>query len=269
MSFRYTALIMLVQFVLCAASYKLWIILEDNHIYYLTYNLRGERIDSEDLDKIVRPIILYFKNFEQNVNYFGRYLFASLVTVFTAVAQAAYYLYHLNWIPFGEAKNIYSASDVLSWIRQEDSERTDTLIKVFPRRVGCDMRLYGPSGTQQFQDFLCDISINNASEKIHLIGLLVLTILAIALILNFIYTFINLTCLIYGGPENSRYRKAFLPLNIDQRLLLLLMHKNVGVNVKNRVLEELGKNHTKLFATAKNKPKVISKNGVDLTGLPV
>ena len=47
------------------------------------------------------------------------------------------------------------------------------------------------------------------------------------------------------------------------------MHKNVGVNVKNRVLEELGKNHTKLFATAKNKPKVISKNGVDLTGLPV
>ena len=271
MSFRYTSLIMLVQFVLCAASYKLWIVLEDNHILYLTCDLRGVRIDRADLDEVVAPMITYFDIFENTVNYFGKYLFASLVTIFTAVAQAAYYLHHLNWIPYGEAKNVYSPSDVYSWIRQDDSKRTDTLIKVFPRQVGCDFRIYGPSGSLQVQDYLCDISINDASEKIHLIGVLVLTALALALILNLLYTFINLTILTYGA-ENSTYNRAFRPLNLDQRLLLLLMHKNVAVNVKNRVIEELAKKNMKNFATSKSnksQPKIISENGIDLTDLPV
>merc|ERR1719278_333584 len=49
----------------------------------------------------------------------------------------------------------------------DDANRTDPMMKVFPRVTKCTFHHYGPSGTVNKKDALCILSLNIINEKIY------------------------------------------------------------------------------------------------------
>ena len=261
------------QFLLTIASKKFWILMEGKHILYVTFGCRGERIESEKLAACVKDILLYLKHFSKHCNYWGRYRLSSILTVLVALGQVVFYLYQLDLcFPFYSTanNNTISPSDVYKWILQPDYERTDPLIKYFPRKVGCDLEYWGPSGTKKFTDLICVVAFNDANEKIHIIGFLLQISLALAITLNFVYTWIAIATLSSTWcTSDTKYAKAYKDLNNDQLFFLLLIRKNVGVNVFEKILEELAATNP---TGGKPKPKLNkegSNRGLDPSNLPI
>ncbi|CAG0922524.1 unnamed protein product [Notodromas monacha] len=58
--------------------------------------------------------------------------------------------------------------EVLKLIDSDGTNRTDPMIKRFPRVTKCTWHSYGPSGTIKKEDYMCLLSINMMSEKIYI-----------------------------------------------------------------------------------------------------
>ena len=57
--------------------------------------------------------------------------------------------------------------EVISFAEQDQEDRLDPLIYVFPRMTKCTFQKYGPSGTIQRHDAQCILPINIINEKIY------------------------------------------------------------------------------------------------------
>ena len=54
-------------------------------------------------------------------------------------------------------------------LSNEDQEnRTDAMIEIFPRMTKCSLHYYGSSGTIQLSDALCILPLNIVNEKIYI-----------------------------------------------------------------------------------------------------
>ena len=57
--------------------------------------------------------------------------------------------------------------DVVRFLNEDPENRTDPMMKVFPRVTKCSFHTYGPSGTIQNHDAMCVLPINIVNEKIY------------------------------------------------------------------------------------------------------
>jgi hypothetical protein len=59
-------------------------------------------------------------------------------------------------------------SRVLSLSNEDQENRTDAMIEIFPRMTKCSLHYYGSSGTIQLSDALCILPLNIVNEKIYI-----------------------------------------------------------------------------------------------------
>merc|ERR1712095_206701 len=69
----------------------------------------------------------------------------------------------------------------------DDANRTDPMMKVFPRVTKCTFHHYGPSGTVNKKDALCILGLNIINEKIYVTLWFWLVILACLTAMYLIY----------------------------------------------------------------------------------
>jgi len=235
---RFSSAFMLFQFILMMICIHSWTLMEGNHVMYITDGCRGEMLDTdtEKRDAIIADMILYLETFKKRKNYLGKYCFSHLIIIVTLLAIAAFYLYLFDWFVDPNEGGKYSPLQLIYWNKEDNTYRDDPLIKMFPRSMGCDIEFYGPSGSKQFKEFKCNSPYNDANEAIHVGAVLMFPVLAVAVFLNMIYTILCVTCLTTTCFENTRFKKAANPLNLNQRFLFLLVCKNVGYDVQTELL---------------------------------
>jgi hypothetical protein len=198
------------------------------------------------------------------------------------VGQACFYLYQFDWFTGSSENRGFSPFDVYNWTMQNDKDRVDPLIQYFPCSMGCDIELYGPSGTVQFQDFLCTSTYNIANERIHIVAFILMTILALSICLNFLYTWGVMGFLLSNHFNDKKHYNVMCSMTDSQKLFLLLISKNVGADIWQALLDQLAasnsnnkkkrgpksRKHPKISKEEK-KRKLVSQRGNDLSKLPI
>ncbi|XP_039299632.1 innexin inx3-like [Nilaparvata lugens] len=58
--------------------------------------------------------------------------------------------------------------DVIKFMSQNQENRTDPMVLVFPRVTKCTFHKFGPSGSIQKHDTLCVLALNILNEKIYI-----------------------------------------------------------------------------------------------------
>lgn len=59
-------------------------------------------------------------------------------------------------------------TEVIKFSQQNQENRTDPMVIVFPRVTKCTFHKFGPSGTIQHHDALCVLALNILNEKIYI-----------------------------------------------------------------------------------------------------
>lgn len=59
-------------------------------------------------------------------------------------------------------------TEVISFAQQDQENRTDPMVTVFPRVTKCTFHKFGPSGSIQRHDALCVLALNILNEKIYI-----------------------------------------------------------------------------------------------------
>lgn len=58
--------------------------------------------------------------------------------------------------------------EVIKFAQQNQENRTDPMVIVFPRVTKCTFHKFGPSGSIQRHDALCVLALNILNEKIYI-----------------------------------------------------------------------------------------------------
>ena len=77
--------------------------------------------------------------------------------------------------------------DVVRFMETDFENRTDPMMKVFPRVTKCSFYTYGASGTIQNHDAMCILPINIVNEKIYVFFWFWLVLLCCVTLLDLIY----------------------------------------------------------------------------------
>ena len=96
------------------------------------------------------------------MNFSLRYFFCDLLNLVNVFGQ----MYFVNMF-LGGVFMTYG-TDVLNFMNQEDEDRSDPMMEVFPRVTKCTFHKYGASGTIMKLDALCVLGLNIINEKIYI-----------------------------------------------------------------------------------------------------
>lgn len=139
-------------------------------------------------------------------------------------------------------------TEVIKFSGQNQEQRTDPMVEIFPRITKCTFHKFGPSGSIQTHDALCVLALNILNEKIYIFLWFWLMLLAVLSGLALIYSTaivllpsIRETILIrrfrFGTPTgvSALIRKT----QVGDFLLLHLLGQNMNLMVFGELLDEL------------------------------
>ena len=122
----------------------------------------------------------------RNNLYAIKFLSCEALNIFNAIMNISF----LNNLMGGQ---FYSYGSEVLWFSQKNQEdRTDPMIKVFPRITKCTFNLYGPSGTIETIDLMCVLAMNIFNEKIYIFLWFWFIFLAVVSSMALLYRFIVL-----------------------------------------------------------------------------
>lgn len=141
-------------------------------------------------------------------------------------------------------------TEVIKFSQQNQENRTDPMVIVFPRVTKCTFHKFGPSGTIQRHDALCILALNILNEKIYIFLWFWFIILAVLSGFALVYSIavvllpsIRETILIrrfrFGTPAgvSALIRKT----QIGDFLLLHLLGQNMNMLIFGELLDELSR----------------------------
>lgn len=121
-------------------------------------------LTSDDDYRVRKDVIVsYFVARHNNHGfYFGRYFVCELLNLINVVGQIFFTDRFL-----GGAFTTYG-SEVIRFSEMDHNERTDPMMKIFPRVTKCLFYTFGSSGDVQKHDALCILPLNIINEKIYI-----------------------------------------------------------------------------------------------------
>ena len=239
--FKYSVLFLFFQLILILIGKYIWPILEGSHVERVTSGLRGETISKEEI-VVAASDLNGFKN--RKTFYFSKYLISNFLTIAVVAGQIAMHLYLFGC--FSDSNNSgFSLGKLIKWVREDVDTRDDQLIKLFPRRISCDVKQYGPTGSMNSREFVCYSSYNGDNEFVHFFSFFFLLCHFAALVLNTLYTVVSVNRLIVVRlfVEEETLERSVAGIDASQKLLLILVRKNVGPRVTNAILLEMANNN--------------------------
>lgn len=241
-SFKWSVFMFLISAISFLGCKFLWKTLESNHQTYMTDAVRGIKSDPEKRKKIASDIIKYLNVCKQGSMLFFKFLFANTITLLVMIALEYWYLEFINYF-----EHPFSIVDFYNWTHQQAEDRTDFLSKKFPRTLVFPYHRTGPSGTEEHDGILCTSSINRTLEYLYVCSIFFLPILLVLQIFSILFSLYHV---IYFHKMTT-LEKQLIPnlksLSYDQRLICILLSKNVDLNLWVEILNILD---TTDFSTA-------------------
>lgn len=141
----------------------LWKMWEGQKMRNLVLNLKNPILSEKERDEELDLLVGYFKRHFGNHNtYLYYYTFCEALNFLNVCFQ----MYLVDAF-LGGTFTSYGL-DVLRYSEMEQNDRTDPMIKVFPRMTKCTFHRYGSSGDVQRHDALCILPVNIINEKIYI-----------------------------------------------------------------------------------------------------
>ena len=139
-------------------------------------------------------------------------------------------------------------TDVLNFMNQEDEDRSDPMMEVFPRVTKCTFHKYGSSGTIMKLDALCVLGLNIINEKIYITLWFWFVFLALATSLYTVYVVAiismpglrrNLVIRKAIGSNKDLARHLVEKANIGDWFLIFLISRNLDSIMYNIFIQEI------------------------------
>ncbi|XP_065296667.1 innexin shaking-B-like [Dermacentor albipictus] len=94
--------------------------------------------------------------------YVARYFFCELLALVNVVGQ----MFLMD--RFFDGEFLTYGLDVIRFLDQDDEERVDPMVRVFPRVTKCQFFKFGQSGNRETHDAICILPLNIVNEKIYI-----------------------------------------------------------------------------------------------------
>lgn len=170
----------------------------------------------------------YSKNMAENVQklhavqpwYFVKFILCEVLTLLAIICYCAY----LIWLMEVDVMDMSTITGLFKNAVRPPVKRTDNMMNLFPRRLTCMNENYGPSGTIQRMNALCDMPFQFYNEWFHILALVLSIASAIVALINFLSI---LTTLAYYPAALQRLVKEDTVTNYNVILALLFIYQNV------------------------------------------
>ncbi|PSN43851.1 hypothetical protein C0J52_11878 [Blattella germanica] len=219
----------------------LWKNWEDGKIRKISDGLRGSTADTKETKENQQSLVKFILDtMHMHNNYAACYYFCELLNFINVIGNIFFVDEFL-----GGAFLTYG-TDVINYMNQDQENRTDPMIVVFPRVTKCHLEYFGVSGTPEFHDFLCVLPVNIFYEKIYIFLWFWFIILSVLTAVRIIYSisiiafppirkFIIERRFKYRAPSNI---SSILDRSqLGDFLLLHLLGRNMSASMYHNILE--------------------------------
>lgn len=233
------------QAALCYLPKVIWDYFEGGFLRLLVEGLKDSLIREEERNKKTKIITDFLiKNRTMHNKYVITYWICELLCLCNIFLQ----MFFMNWFLDGEFISYGWKVLILSLENQE--ERVDPMIYVFPRLTKCVFKKFGPSGNIQHFDNLCILPLNIINEKTYIfiwfwffiLFCLLITLLA-SRVLLFTSVSLRATFLFSYTKIVSRNKTELISANlsIGNWWILCMLRDNLNLVIFRDIISEIVK----------------------------
>lgn len=219
----------------------LWTWLEGNHLTYLSERFLKSRSDPEKREQMATDIVTYINDSQTAQHMMAVYVMANIFTLSTMVGLMYWYFDTVDYF-----HNPFSPAEFYNWTITQAEERTDVMIKLFPRICVFKYHSTGPSGTVQYADIFCTAGINTTLEYIYAATLIVIPIVCLVHFVSVVLSVTTVALFHKTTDKDNKQIKGIKDLTYGQRLIYSLVSKNIDDNLWYAVLSKIGVNTSKI-----------------------
>lgn len=172
--YQWVCFVLFLQAAMFCVPYVVWRGMENGKVKALIQKLNNPVLPKTDQETCSKSLACYFQSRRNDHHFYAlKFLFCEFLNFINVVGQ----IYFIDRFLGGEFRRY--GIDVVNYVNQEQQNRTDPMIRVFPRITKCTFHKYGSSGTVQKHDALCLLPLNILNEKIFVVMWFWFVILAI------------------------------------------------------------------------------------------
>jgi hypothetical protein len=162
--YQWVCFVLFFQAILCYFPKWLWETWEQNLMKTIVCGLNiGLRSEEEKQQKKSVLIDYLIKHLNQHNMYAFRYWFCELLCFINIIFQ----MYMMDWFFQGDFMT-YGANALLTAGDEDQDNRYDHMVYVFPRVTKCTFRKFGPTATIEKHDAICILPLNIVNEKTYI-----------------------------------------------------------------------------------------------------
>lgn len=159
--YQWVCFMLFMQAILFYMPYYIWTSWECKRMRALSLGLDNPVLEEDEKRRRRALLANYlFASMNQNNIYFAKLVICELLNLSNVLFQI-----YLTDVFLGGEFATYG-TDVMRFTEQSQEQRTDPMIRIFPRVTKCTFYTFGTSGDIQKYDALCILSINIINEKI-------------------------------------------------------------------------------------------------------
>lgn len=180
--YQWVCFVLLIQALMFCLPFVIWRAVESGRMKDLALKLGNACIKDEEYIVSFTGLVQFFRShgFEHQ-NYAKKFLFCEILNLVNVILQ----IHFINLFLGGQFTKY--GMDVIRYANEEQENRMDPMIRIFPRITKCTFHKYGSSGDVQRHDALCLLPLNNLNEKIYIIMWFWFIILAILDVITILY----------------------------------------------------------------------------------
>lgn len=172
--YQWVCFVLFLQAIMFCLPYFIWKTMESGRMKVLTEKLKSPVLSEDERKTSYEGLAKYFR-FKRNdhQSYAFKFLMCEVLNFINVLSQ----IYFIDAFLGGEFRKF--GADVVKYTNEEQENRLDPMIKVFPRITKCTFHKYGSSGDVQKHDALCLLPLNIINEKIFVVMWFWLVVLAV------------------------------------------------------------------------------------------
>lgn len=172
--YQWVCFVLLLQSFMFCIPRVIWRTMESGRLKALIQKLDSPILKKCDQETCAKSLANYFQSRRNEHHYYAlKFVFCEFLNFVNVVGQ----IYFIDKFLSGQFTRY--GIDVVKYVNEEQLNRTDPMIRIFPRITKCTFHKFGSSGTVQKHDALCLLPLNILNEKIFVVMWFWFVILAI------------------------------------------------------------------------------------------
>lgn len=263
--YQWVCFVLFLQAIIFCLPHVLWRTLESGRMKSLVQKLRNPVLTTKESDTCLSGLTCYFSGRRYEHQYYAiKFLLCEVLNFVNVIGQ----IFFIDLFLGGQFRKY--GVEVINFANEEQENRLDPMIRVFPRITKCTFHKYGSSGDVQKHDALCLLPLNIINEKIFIVmwfWFVILAVLGGALLLYRLIILISgqaryllLSCAASLTSRNDI--KSLIPsFTYGDWFLLYLLADNIDNLHFRRVVMQLKKGDPTAHTF---KPNVLKLDDVDM-----